>query len=180
MADTTLTAVPASMYAGDSLDLLISLADYPASDGWVLTYAFRKESGTAISLTSTASGANHLLSATAATTGGWVAGVYGGVGRVALGATVQTVWTGNLEVKPDLSTAGDNYDARSHNQICLDAIRAVLRGKATRDVLSTVIAGQSITRLSPAQLRAEEAYYEARVDAENGVSRKIVIRFLKP
>ena len=177
------------MYAGDSLDLLISLADYPASDGWVLTYAFRKESGTAISLTSTASGANHLLSATAATTGGWVAGVYSGVGRVALGAVVQTVWTGNLEVKPDLSTAGDNYDTRTHAKICLDAINAVLQGKATRDVLQTTIAGQSIGRMSWPELLAAKSYYQDQVDGEQakidaangkGSSRNILVRFQKP
>ena len=192
MADTTLTAVPVSTYAGDSLDLVITLGDYPASAGWVLTYNFRKggdtpeAGGSEIEFASTASGTSHLFNILAATTAAWLPGDYKGVARVALGAKILTVWKGPLSVLPDLAQQNDNYDTRSHAKKCLDAITAVMEGKATRDVLNTTIAGQSIARMPWESLISAKAYYQDSVDAElaaenaaNGLgnSRNVLIRF---
>lgn len=192
MADTTLTAVPVSTYAGDSLDLLISLADYPASAGWALTYNFRKggdtpeSGGSEISFTSTESGSNHLFNILSTTTAGWLPGDYKGVGRVSLGTKVVTVWKGSLEILPDLAEQTDNFDTRTHAKKCLDALNAMIEGKATRDVLNTTIAGQSIGRMTWQDLLSAQAHFQNLVDGEvaaenaaNGLgnSRNVLIRF---
>jgi len=69
MAHTVPTAVPASLRAGDTATWLRSLADYPASDGWVLSYVLVK-TGAQIAITATASGADHLVEVDAATNNG--------------------------------------------------------------------------------------------------------------
>ena len=189
MASTTLTSMPSAIYAGDSFDLLYTASDYPASSGWTLVFSFRAKEGSVIEITSSASGSDHLFNVVAATTGGWIPGTYKGVGRVNNGTKYVTVWGGSLTVLPDMTQQSDNYDTRTNAKICLDAIDAVMLGKATRDVMHTTIAGQSIGRMSWAELLSAKSFYQDRVDsevaAENaknnlGNSRNVLIRFNRP
>lgn len=187
MADTTLTAVPVSFYQGDTLALLVSLSDYPANEGWALSYSFRG-GGSSIDLTSVASGSSHLVSVAATVTTDWLPGNYSGIGKVTDGTTVITVWRGTLQILADLSEEAENYDPRSHAQKCLDAINAVMEGKATKDVLQTTIAGQSVGRMTWTELMSAKAYYQDLVDKERtaidaangrGGGNQILVRFGK-
>lgn len=192
MAAPTLTAVPSAVYAGDSILFSIGVDNYSAADGWAITFDFRGKEKTAISFTSTqdsANSANHFVSLTPTTTAAWIPGDYRGVGRATNGTQKFTVWTGALTVNAELNTQTDNFDTRSHARKCLDAIEAVMEGKATRDVLNTTIAGQSISRLTPDQLITFRSYYRAEVAAEeaeeaiaNGRSggNQILARFNRP
>ena len=189
MAQTTLTAVPVSMYAGDTLTLLIAVDNFPAGDGWTLTYGFRKENGSVISFSSTASGSQYLVAVSATDTAQWLPGKYVGTASVSLGAVKETVWRGSMEVLPDLSQQVDNFDTRTSAKKCLDAINAVLEGKATRDVMQTTIAGQSIGRMSWDELLSAKSYFQDQVDSEiaaenaaNGLGsgRNILVRFVGP
>lgn len=189
MAASTLTAVPSAVYAGDSLLWEIGLENYPASDGWVLTYNFRKENGSTIQFASTPNGANHYFSVSASITAGWTPGVYLGTSKVTRGVQSFTTWRGQIEILPDLSQQSDNYDTRSHAKKCLDAINAVLEGKATRDVMQTTIAGQSVGRMSWSEITAAKSYFQDLVDGESaaesavnglGNRRNILIRFGRP
>jgi hypothetical protein len=179
MAATTLSAVPSSFYQGDTLDLLVELSDYSAADGWVLSYYF-KNSGGNFSITSAASGAKHAFAEVAADTATWLPGVYAVVGKVTDGTSTHTVSTGQIEILRDLSTS-ENFDTRSHAKKCLDAINLVLEGKATRDVLQTTIAGQSIGRMSFNELLAAKAHYQDLVSGESVSAgtkgRNILVRF---
>jgi hypothetical protein len=172
--------------AGDSLLFAVNPADYTAPD-WSVVFSFRAPLGTAIEITSTDDGTGHLLSVAASVTATWAAATYSGIGR-ALGpsSAVQTFWTGTLQVLPDLTVQGDNFDNRSHARKCLDAIEAVMLGKASKDVLSSSIAGVSISRLTPEQLITWRNYYAAEVKteeqnlaAQNGQStgNNILVRF---
>ena len=67
------TVEPKRITAGDSVTWTRSLSDYPASSGWVLSYALINAAGK-ISITATASGADHLISVSATTSVGWAAG----------------------------------------------------------------------------------------------------------
>lgn len=186
MADTTLTSVPASLYAGDSLAWLLTEENYPASDGWVMAFGFRSPAGTPINIVGTASGANHLITASATDSATWLPDSYKGVGVVTKGAEQHSIWKGAIQVLQNILTAPDNYDGRSHAAKCLAAINAVLEGKATRDVLNTTIAGQTIQRMTWGELTNAKAYYQSLVDgetaaenAENGLGngRNVLIRF---
>jgi hypothetical protein len=138
-----------------------------------------------VDLVSTASGVNHLISATAATTGQWLPGVYKGVGRVSKAGEAHTIWKGQIEIIQSLIEA-QNQDTRTPAKICLDNLIAASQGKATRDVLNTTIAGQSIGRMSWSEITTAIAYWQDRVDSETlaenaanglGNGRQVLIRF---
>lgn len=135
MSITALTVEPAEIRAGDTISWLISVSDYPASSGWTLKYQFSNASAT-FTITSTASGADHAVAVTAATTDDYAAGTYQvlkyvekGAGasleRVTLAETVMTV----LAFRAGSVTASDQ---RSHVKKVLDAIEAVIEGRASR------------------------------------------------
>jgi len=185
MAATTLTALPSVIYAGDTLLLSISVGDYPADQGWSLTYEFRKKDGALISFTSTASGSSHAFTVDKDTTLVWTPGAYKGVSYATDGTQRFTVWSGNLTVNADLSTQVENYDTRTHAEKALEAINATLEGKASRDVLNTTIAGQSISRMTFRELLEAKAYYESivrqeQVQANGGEGNQILVRFQTP
>ena len=78
MAAAIPSVEPTSITAGDSASWTRSLADYSASDGWTLTYAFIKVKVPAdpIQIAATASGSSFLVTLTPADTQGWSAGEY--------------------------------------------------------------------------------------------------------
>jgi hypothetical protein len=184
MADTTLTSVPASTFAGDTFALKLSLTDYPATT-WQMTLGFRSKDGV-IDITSTPTGDDHLLAADSLTTASWLPGKYKGAGRVTDGTRVLTVWEGSMEVLASLIDATMAVDTRTPARICLDNLLLASQGKASRDILNTTIAGQSIGRMSWSEMTSAIAYWQDRVDAEvaaenaaNGLgnSRNVLIRF---
>lgn len=153
---------------GDTWIQTDSLSDYPAGDGWTLnTRLVPDAAGLAISLTSSPSGADHVTTATAATTAAWVAGNYTWAQYVELGAVQHTIATGKIKLLPDPRVTGTALDMRSAAQIGLDAVRAVLRGTAAEGVLSYSIAGRSLQRYSIAELIALESKLAADVKREN-------------
>jgi hypothetical protein len=167
---TTLSDVPSVITAGDTLLFKLSLGEYSSSD-WTLAFSFRFASGSQIDFSSTASGSAHLVNVAPTETASWVPGTYYGLGRVTSktdATLVATVWQGELVVKPDVTTAAADFDTRSWSKKCLDAIEAVLSGRASKDILNTTIAGQSIGRLTPEQLFVLRDRFRAEYQAEQG------------
>ena len=115
-----------TLISGDTLTFLTSLADYPANAGWVLTYRLvpRAVGGSAVSLSSTAEGADHRITATADTTAGWVTGAYGWAAYVTKGAERYTVDSGQLTVLPNPGTVTAGTDTRTQAEKALDDARA--------------------------------------------------------
>jgi hypothetical protein len=62
--------------AGDTLTHSVTLSDYPASAGWVLSYRLIPRTGSAITFNAAADGDNFAVSVAAATTSAWTAGTY--------------------------------------------------------------------------------------------------------
>ena len=190
MGLTTLSEIPSAIFAGDTLLFSLSLGSYPATD-WTVAYSFRG-CGSQIEFSATASGSLHVVNVAPTETVNWVSGTYTGIARAtntADATQVVTVWIGELVVKPNLATAQGDYDPRSLAKKCLDAIEAVLMGRASRDVLNTTIAGQSIGRMTPEQLlglrdafRAEYQAEQARLEAAQGKGQQsnIGITFTNP
>ena len=118
---TAATSEPSAIVAGDTAAWTKSLADYPAT-AWTLKYRAVK-SGAYIAITATASGSDHAISVSAATTAAYTAGIYDVQGWVENGAATEryTVYTGRLEVKPNLAAQTD-YDARSTARKIYDAL----------------------------------------------------------
>lgn len=120
------TTVPLQHTAGDTATWRVSLADYPASAGWELSYAFmRHDTGAKISITTTADGADHLVSELATETAGWVPGKYEGQAYVTKAAERYKVWEGPLEILINYADATDT-DSRTIARKTLDAIEAAI------------------------------------------------------
>jgi hypothetical protein len=80
MADIP-TIEPSSANAGDTWRWTRTLADYPASAGWALSYTLINAAAK-ITINATASGDDHAVTVAAATTGGYAAGTYDWRARV--------------------------------------------------------------------------------------------------
>lgn len=125
--------------AGDSLSFTVSLADYPASAGWVLSYRLiPRSSGTVLTFSATASGDDQVVALNAAATSTWAAGEYTSAAFVTKGADRFTIDSegGAVTIKPNLGTLNSALDLRSDAELALAAVRAKLKGKATDAVES--------------------------------------------
>lgn len=179
MADVP-TTEPVSVTAGDTLTWRRSLADYPASAGWVLTYAL--VSGAALyTLTAAADGDDHLVTVAAATSAGYAADTYSWQAYVTLGTERHTVGFGTLTILPNLADQGGGYDNRSHARKTLAALEAWIENHDMA-VADYQIAGRAMRYISiPDLLKLRDAY-KAEVSRETltasgGVGTRLVVRF---
>jgi hypothetical protein len=83
---------------------------------------------------------------------------------------------GSVELLPLLDGAAA-VDARSSDEIILDAIIATIQGRATTDQESVNIDGTSISRMSLADLIVARNHFEARVNRKRRRSRLSQVRF---
>lgn len=190
MAYEVPTTEPLVVTAGDLVTWKRSLPDYPANDGWVLSYALTKSS-VRITFSSTASGADHLVSVAAATSAAWTAGAYLIQGYVTKAATSERyrVFEANIEILTNLAAQSSGYDGRSHAKKVLDAIEAVLESRASKTVQSWSGLEQSFSLIPTAELLTMRDKYRAEYQAEQAASniarglgnkRNVFVRFTSP
>ncbi len=120
-----------TLVAGDTLDFIVSVPQYPASDGWTLKYRltprFTAPVQAPIDLTATASGSDYSVQAAPAITASWVPGLYAWSRWVQKSGARQTLdESGELEVRQDPSTAAAGYDGRSQAAKAYDDLKAAL------------------------------------------------------
>lgn len=160
----TATAEPQTIIAGDTAQWEISVADYPATDGWTLVYTLINKTSK-ITFNATAQGADYLVNLLPSTTAGYGAGAYSFQAAVEKTGARHTVRTGDITIKP--SFAGQTtYDARSHARKVLDAIEAVIENRATKDQAEYAIGDRSLKRIPHADLYKLRSQYKALVAQE--------------
>jgi hypothetical protein len=137
--------VPTVWNAGDTLKWDVSVPDYPATEGWTLTYEVKSKNTHVATITASADGDGYTVTVPAATSAGYAVGHHHYRAYVTKGSERYTVDSGDLEILKDFEDNG-NYDDRSHAEIVLDAIEAVLESRATKDQESYSIAGRSLSR----------------------------------
>lgn len=116
-----------TLVAGETLNFRATTPDYPASAGWVVTlYLNPRAGGTATSVTGTASGDDHLLQVSAATTAGWAPGAWAWETWAAKGGERYRLEAGQLQVQAGLIGAAGGLDTRSQAQRALDDAEAAL------------------------------------------------------
>jgi hypothetical protein len=165
------TTEPLSARAGETWRWSRSFSDFPAPT-WELTYTLFSAAGV-IAITADADGASHLVDLAPATTAAYVAGRYRWNAQVTDGTDVHTVGSGVLSVLPDLSEE-TTYDGRSHARIMLDAIEAMMEGRATDgdiDVVKTVVGQGRATDYDLPSLMKLRQQYAAAVAAEDDAER---------
>ncbi len=163
------------------------LGIYPAPT-WTLRYQFTNAAAN-FTFDAAADGSAFLVTRPVAETTTRAAGTYSWAARVTDGTSTYEVGRGTLVVLPSLSSG----DARSHARKVLDAIEAVIEGRASRSDLSyTVSVGGSmrmLTTLKPDELASFRNQYRAEVRAEEERERiaqgrpgrrRILTRFTRP
>lgn len=168
MAAAIPTSEPTSLRAGDTWSWSRSLADYPASS-WTLAYSLINAQGK-ITVTAAASGADHLVTVPAATTAGYTPGSYSASARVTSGAESYSWELPDIEVLRNLS-AETSYDDRSHARKVLDAIEAVLEGRASTDQQSVTIGDRAIVKMPVSDLLKLRDSYAGEVAGEERAKR---------
>lgn len=168
MAAPTPTTEPICLIAGDTAKWLKSLADYPASEGWALSYTFIN-AATKITINAAASGNDYLVTASASTTSNWSAGSYAWRASVSKSGEVYTVATGTIDVKAAFS--GATLDNRTHARKALDNIEAYLVDPANLAAQSYEIAGRKLSRIPRGELLKERDRLRADVAREDAASR---------
>ena len=124
MAAEIPTTEPTEVIAGDTIKFAISLGDYLASDGWVLSYSIRNAADH-YDVTGTAFGADHLIEVLASDTAIWAPGEYQYAGYVALGAERYTVRRGTLRVVGNFANLVP-HDFRTQARKAVDDLKAAL------------------------------------------------------
>jgi hypothetical protein len=139
---------PETIYAGNTLTFDHEDAAYSVSD-WTLNYvAVKQSAGFSFAVLS---GAGFAFSASvkASDTVSWVAGTYRWTAYASHNSNGERheVARGTWQVEPDYATlVAAGYDFRSHVKKVLDAIEAVIEGRATQDQMSYSIGGRSLAK----------------------------------
>lgn len=161
----TQTTEPTDIVAGTTLAFTKSLADYPASSGWALSYVLVNAAGRQ-TFNASAAGSDFAVTVAASTTQDWAAGTYSLQGFVTKSGETFTVVNTTMKVLPNVVTGSGGVDTRSHAKKVLDALEALLEGKASQDQKSLTIAGRSISRMDVKDLLDWRDKYRAEVAKE--------------
>lgn len=160
--------LPDKIGAGLTFDKLVTQTAYPAPV-WVLSAALRGPG--AMNLTASAEGTQHRLTVSAATTANWVPGLYSYSVRVTDGTDVFEIEAGQLEITPDLTSAAEGHDGRTHAQRTLEAIEAVIEKRASLDQERYRINNRELYRTPIADLLKLRDLYRAEVRREQAAAR---------
>jgi len=161
LAPTIPITEPLQFIAGDSWQWDKTLPDFPASDGWELSYKFRGETDYDADwgddVTSPAGEEGFEVRIPPADTIGILPGPYTLWGEVTDGTDDYTPIEWKVNILPDPKTA---VNAKSFNQTVLDAIRATISGGALTDNQKSVtIHGRSIESFEIEDLENLKAEY---------------------
>jgi hypothetical protein len=165
----------AQLAAGTTLKFTVTLADYSAADGWVLSYRLApRVSGSAIDITATASGTDHLVNVAKATTANWAAGTYTVAAWVDNGTDRYSVDTeaGEIVITPNPATLAAGADQRSQAEIALANVQSLLQGKASSGTMEYTINGRQLRSYPLPDLLRLEAKLKTDVDRERVAAGK--------
>lgn len=169
MAPSIPTREPSEFTAGDTVKWTVSLGAFPADDGWTLTYNFRGPETQ--NVTAVADGAAHAVVISAIDSDKFEPGDYAWAAFAVKGAERFRARSGRMAVRVNLQTVDQIFDPRSHVERVLDALKAMIEKKATRDQSSYSIEGRSLSRMSPEELLTWKSHYETLLKQEENAER---------
>lgn len=179
MAPPIPSVEPTRFIAGDTVKWTKSLTDYPAGEGWSLTYTFINTGGK-FTIAASADGDAFLVNIAPATSGGLAAGDYDWRAQVSKAGEVFTIATGRTTVQPSFGAA--TLDGRTTARKMLDAVEAVLENRASSDVAEYQINGRQLKYISIPdllKLRDRLRFDVQREEAVQGLPRsnRTYVRF---
>ena len=174
---------PQKFFAGDSWKWDKMLAQFPASDGWQLSYTFRGETdlvaawGTEVTSPAGEDGFEIRIDESKTTL---PPGPYRLYGRVTDGTDVHTPIERKINILANPATA---VGAKSFNQTQLDAIEARIAARTlTQEQKSVQINGRSVTFADEDELKLARAHYQLLVQLERNPNVRLshAGRFKRP
>jgi len=172
--------IGAEHIAGDTLDFLDDVPDYPPADGWTLQYRliprFTAPVQAPVDISATTEGTQYRVQVSADQTAAWTAGFYTWSRWVEKAGPIrQSLGSGQFEVKADPSVAAAGLDTRTSARRILDAIEAVIEGRASRDQEEYTIAGangsRQLKRTPIADLLVLRDRFKAAVESEEAIEQ---------
>lgn len=165
------SVVPDTLYVGDRWvwKRSVMVSDYPVAS-YQLKYSFRLLTSAATEIAITASESSspeeYQVEVASSTTATYTAGDYTYQEYVIRSSDSERLVysTGIVTVKPDLDT--NTADPRSNARKILDGLQAMLENRASIDQMSMSIAGRSLSRMTPAEIRDWERHYKYLVSLE--------------
>lgn len=159
---------PSRIHAGDSAAWLVNFPEYRPDQGWVLAYRLSNQSASYV-VNAQALGDDFEVKITATQSRSFTAGKYTLIGYVTKVATDERVVVSetSLEVNPDITQA---IDRRSQAERTLEAVRALLEGKANEDQQMLQYNGRTLSRYTISDLLTFESRLARTVAREK--SRK--------
>lgn len=149
MAPVTQAGLPSDLLAGDSLVFTASFPEYPQSEGWTLSYAFRGLGTLDTTAAEVVAGDNGSWTITipGARTAPLDAGTYRWfaiqTGSGAYAGRRDTIEQGRINITQD-PTGAEAGDLRAQCEKDLDAVRAARSGRITDDLQSYMIGGRQV------------------------------------
>lgn len=172
--------VPAEIRAGDTVTWIEPAAfdldgNVATSATWTLTSYLRTNSaseGATVTGTARADGGWD-MAISAATSGGFAAGVWFWQTRISSGAEVITISSGTSLVASALNYAGEPgaFDGRSQAEQDLDAVQAAIRSLISKGSKAYTIGSRSFTAQDLGQLMQREAQLKAIVARERAAEK---------
>ena len=168
------SAEPTRIIKGTTSRWTRSLADFPADEGWALSYRFVGPGVLTLACSATQT-SQHFADLAATYTAQLPAGQYHWQSYAASGDLRYQVAVGDLAIDDDLlarSTSGAPYDPRSRARRIVDAIDAILSGGATLYEQSISVDGRSLANRGLDELlRCRDTY--ARIAAAEDKATRI-------
>lgn len=166
---------PSSLVAGDSLNFLTAVPDYPATAGWTLTYRLvpRNSANVVQQLNAVAEGADYRVQVSRTTTANWAADSYTWASYVQKGTERVTLESGQIVISPDPASAVPGYDGRSQAQRAVDDLRAALAtfNASNGRVKSYKIADREMEFVSASDIMAKLQYWEFELHREKNCEK---------
>jgi hypothetical protein len=167
--------VPATITAGDTVRLTLTVADASAADGGVLTFAM---AGAVVitPITGSANGTDWDVTIPSTVTESLSAGTYQWRTRLVESAVTRTVQTGVTTVVADLATLSAG-DALSFEEKALPIVEAALNGTIEGEMKMFMIGGRQVTTFSPKELREWRDYLKTEIAKQRGGGARAVVSF---
>jgi hypothetical protein len=194
MAAELRTYEPREVSTGETPQWTKSFDDYPASEGWALSYYFRGP-GAGFDVAATADGDDFTIAVPAAATADLTPGTYFWQAWVSKADEKYQVGEGSVTVKEGFAavTTETSVDKRSQAKRILDAIDATLEGRATTDQQQYQISGgggyRMLMKIPVGELITLRKYYagiyseelrQARARRGGNLFKTVKVRFTIP
>ncbi len=173
---------PPEIVIGETLEWEKDFDDFPA-DEWTVTYYVRGP-GVGFDIAGTADGTTHVFTVPTGTSDDiTVAGLYHFQAWAVKGSEKHLADSGTTKAIASLATitpATTTYDGRSEAKKILDAIDALMLGKASIDqqsyTIGTAGSTRTLSRIEPSELLELRKYYAAIVARENlkGTTHRLI------